>query len=168
MGLSVKKLVMALMFATAGGGTVAAAEPGYLTAGVGSWETMRDPNRATEFDLAYRFADKFWIFKPQMGLLSATDGDYYGYAGVVAELPFGRHFVLTFSSAVGGYGGHGFDLGSTFEFRNGGEIAWEFENRSRLGVGFYHISNAGITSRNPGEESALIVYSLPIYWVKHY
>ena len=33
---------------------------------------------------------------------------------------------------------------------------------SRIGFTFHHISNAGLDDRNPGEESILVLYSIPI------
>jgi hypothetical protein len=95
-------------------------------------------------------------------VLVAKDGDYYAYAGLLTDIDLDPHVVATLSAAVGGYGGGGYDLGSHFEFRTGGEMAWRYDDTSRLGVGFYHISNAGITQRNGGSESLLLVYSYPL------
>jgi len=46
--------------------------------------------------------------------------------------------------------GNGKDLGATCEFRTGAEFAYRFDDRSRLGFTFHHISNAGIARRIPG------------------
>jgi hypothetical protein len=140
----------------------AAEDPAYLVIGAGTWESMRDNNRTGEVDLAYRSDYNLWIFKPHGGLVIAADGDVFGYVGLLTDVYWGPHLVTTISAAFGGYGGHGFDLGSTFEFRTGGDIAWRFADASRLGIGFYHISNAGITQRNPGSESALLQYAYPL------
>ena len=45
------------------------------------------------------------------------------------------------------------DLGYELEFRSGIEIGYVFCNKSRLGVHFYHISNASLGRKNPGEEA---------------
>ena len=34
---------------------------------------------------------------------------------------------------------------------------------SRLGVAISHMSNAGLTKRNPGAQSLLLMYSVPLY-----
>ena len=39
-----------------------------------------------------------------------------------------------------------------------------FTNDWRIGLGFYHISNAGITRENGGSESALVSISAPMPW----
>ncbi len=140
----------------------AADDPAYLVVGGGSWETLRDNFRSAEFDVAYRSDYKLWIFKPHAGLVVAKDGDVYGYTGLLTDLYWGKHVVTTISAAFGVYGGHGYNLGSHFEFRTGGEVGWRFDDASRLGVGLYHISNAGITRENGGEESVLLQYSIPL------
>jgi hypothetical protein len=58
--------------------------------------------------------------------------------------------------------GAGKDLGSHLEFKTGLELAYRFDDMSRIGIAFDHISNAGLTKRNPGTESLLLTYSIPI------
>ena len=53
--------------------------------------------------------------------------------------------------------GNGIDLGSWWEFRSGAELDYRFANRSRLGVAVHHMSNAGLTQRNAGEESVTLL-----------
>ena len=48
--------------------------------------------------------------------------------------------------------GDGKDLGHAIEFRSGIEVAYRFDDYSRLGLSFTHISNAGLDERNPGVE----------------
>jgi hypothetical protein len=155
--------VVAGFMALAASGTSALADdPSYLTIGAGAWEMLRDKQREPELDLQYRSDYKLWIFKPHAGALVAKDGDYYAYAGLLTDVYWGSHIVTTFSAALGAWGGNGFDLGATLAFRTGGEIAWRFQDSSRLGVAFYHLSNGGQTERNPGSESLLLTYSLPL------
>jgi hypothetical protein len=136
-----------------------------LVVSSGTWETLRAPFRTEEVDVDYRFGtDLIWKIRPHVGLLVAGDGDYYGYGGFVADIDLTNHLVLTLNTAIGGYGGGGYDLGSHFEFRNGAELAYRFSNDWRLGFGFYHISNAGITRENGGSESALVTISAPMPW----
>ena len=66
------------------------------------------------------------------------------------------------NAAVGAfYKGNGKDLGSVVEFKTGAEFAYRFEDHSRLGLQFDHISNAGIGKRNPGTESLVLFWSFP-------
>jgi hypothetical protein len=64
---------------------------------------------------------------------------------------------------VGAYHeGNGKDLGGTLEFRSGLELAYRFDDRSRLGLEISHRSNASIYEDNPGEETLMVFYHLPL------
>ena len=69
---------------------------------------------------------------------------------VMLDVYLGRRFVVTPSFAAGLYAeGGGKDLGHVLEFRSQIEVAYRFEDRSRLGLSFSHISNASISSTTP-------------------
>ena len=161
-----KKMVIGLaVLAGLASGESVLADPAQLTLSVGTWETLRDQYRKPEVDIDYRFGSPLiWILRPQVGVLVAGDGDYYGYAGFVTDFKLADTIVLTLNSSIGGYNGHGYNLGSHFEFRNGAEIAYRFQNDWRAGIGFYHISNAGLTRENGGSESALFAVTAPLPW----
>lgn len=137
-------------------------DPAYLTIGAGGWEILRDKFTKPEADISFRSDYRAWFLKPMAGLVFSNDGDHYLYGGLLSDLYFGKHVVLTPLLDAGYYGGAGFDMGSHFEFREGLELAYRFDNAYRLGVGIYHMSNAGITKRNPGSESALLNLSIPL------
>jgi hypothetical protein len=42
------------------------------------------------------------------------------------------------------------------------EIAYEFKWKSRVGAQFYHISNASLAHKNPGAESLIFYYAIPL------
>ena len=56
---------------------------------------------------------------------------------------------------------NGKELGGTLEFRTGAELAWRFDDYSRLGLALHHISNASIYDSNPGTEMLVLTYSVP-------
>ena len=69
---------------------------------------------------------------------------------------------LTPSLAVGAYeDGDQIRMGNTIEFRSGGDFMYRFRNNVRVGVGVFHISNAGIGYRNPGSEQIIFKYQIP-------
>jgi lipid A 3-O-deacylase len=112
----------------------------------------------------YRFGDVLWIVAPFVGLMGTSAGGFYGYAGFGFDVNFGSNWVITPSIAGGYYyRGDGTNLGSWWEFRSGAEFDYRFENRSRLGIAFYHVSNAGLAKSNQGEQALLLVYSVPLY-----
>ncbi|MFN3076046.1 MAG: acyloxyacyl hydrolase [Alphaproteobacteria bacterium] len=138
-------------------------DPAYIVLGAGAYDFHREATVSPEFSLSYRSDYKLWVFKPHAGILATGDGAVYGWGGLLVDFDLGKNWVLTPSTAVGGYHqGRGKDLGSVLEFRSGLDLAYRFENRSRLGAGIYHISNAGTGRRNPGEETAILSYSLPV------
>ncbi|MGC2198932.1 MAG: acyloxyacyl hydrolase [Stellaceae bacterium] len=112
----------------------------------------------------YRFGDVLWILAPFVGLMGTSGGAFYGYAGFGFDVNFGANWVIT-PTIAGGYWYRGGDLnlGSWWEFRSGAEFDYRFADRSRLGIAFYHMSNAGLTKENPGEEALLLVYTVPLH-----
>ena len=138
-----------------------AEKPSFVSVSVGAFD-INDDTKAVEFRGEYRSNIKIWHFTPIFGLSGTDDKGIYGFSGLGMDLYFGQRIVLTPSaSLVGYYKGDGKNLGGEFQFRTGGELAWRFNNWSRLGVGFHHISNAGIYNDNPGAEILALTYSLP-------
>jgi hypothetical protein len=41
-------------------------------------------------------------------------------------------------------------------------LSYQFDNQARLGLQFAHISNAGLSSHNPGENELLLSYAFPL------
>lgn len=143
----------------------AAEEPSFISLGAGYYDLFDDQG-AGEARLEYRFSEqeRLWFFTPFIGVTATTDAAAYGYAGVGIDIFFGRRWVATPNFAVGVYGnGDGKDLGHAIEFRSGLEVAYRFDDYSRLGLSFTHISNAGLDERNPGVESLVLVYSIPFH-----
>jgi hypothetical protein len=137
-------------------------DPSTLMVGAGSWEVARDNLRTYEFDAALRPDLHLWLIKPQIGVVAAGDGDVVLYAGPMLDYKFTDHWMVTASTSVGYWTSGGFDLGSHIEFRSGLDLSYRFANAVRVGIGFYHTSNADISTRNPGSESALLEYSIPL------
>ena len=91
-----------------------------------------------------------------------SDGGFYGDGGILLDLFFGRRFVLTPSFAIGAYDrGSGKDLGHSVEFRSQIELAYRFDDRSRLALSLNHLSNASLDEVNPGTESLMLTYAFP-------
>jgi lipid A 3-O-deacylase len=119
---------------------------------------------AAEFRGEYRFGDVLWFVSPFIGVMGTSDAAFYGYGGFGIDINFSPNVVLTPNVAGGFFSrGSGTDLGSWWEFRSGVELAWRFDNMSRLGLAFSHMSNAGLTKQNPGAQSLLLMYSVPLY-----
>jgi hypothetical protein len=144
-------------------------DPARIALGVGAFDITpsthhKDAATAGEFRGEYRFPDTFSIVAPFVGASVTTDGAAYGYFGLGLDINFGPNWVLTPNAAAGVFErGSGTKLGSWWEFRTGAELAYRFADLSRLGVAVHHTSNAGLTKINPGEQSVLLIYSLPMH-----
>lgn len=137
-----------------------AEDPAYITVGAGIFDVF-DDDTAGDFGLEYR-ADRLWLINPKAGIEFTTDGAVYAYGGFNIDLHLGPNLVISPGTAVGAFSeGDGKDLGSVVEFRSGVELAYQFKNRVRIGVGLHHISNAGIGDDNPGAEVLNFTYSIP-------
>ena len=137
-------------------------EPAFIAVGGGAFDAL-DDDTAGQFNFEYRSNRRLWIFKPQGGLMVSTDGAVYGYAGFRIDLFFGRRWVVSPSTAIGVFEeGSGKDLGSALEFRSGIELGYRFDDRSRLSAGLFHLSNASVGNTNPGEESIVVFYAIPV------
>jgi hypothetical protein len=127
-------------------------------------DIVADRQSAGLFSFEYRAGpglEVLWV-RPSLGTLVTMDGAGYGWLGLNVDLPLGP-LVLTASTTFGIYGeGDGQDLGSLFVARNGAEIAWQFANRSRLGVAFHYYSNYETGNENPGAGAVTLVYSHPL------
>jgi lipid A 3-O-deacylase len=111
----------------------------------------------------YRFGDAAWIFAPFAGAMGTGKGASYVYVGFGFDVNLPYRFVLTPSFAGGYYQpGRGINLGYYWEFRSGAELDYRFWGDRRLGVGFYHMSNAGLgKATNPGVELVTVVLTAP-------
>ncbi len=139
-------------------------DPALLSAAVGVFSVDQDRNRAAEFRLEYRSNLKLWIFKPMAAVAATSDGSVFLGAGILADIVLGSRFVLTGSVLANYYvqGSSDLDLGYPLEFRSQAEIAYRFDDRSRLGIALSHYSNAGIGDTNPGTETVSLYYSVPL------
>lgn len=158
----VTTIALGAVFALWLGGLSAAKEPDFVAFSVGGFD-VNDNETAAEARVEYRSNWKPFYLAPMIGLMLNSDGGVYGYGGVYLDVFFGRRWVVTPNFAVGGYGrGNGKDLGSVIEFRSAIELSYRFDNRARLGIALSHISNASIDDNNPGIESLVLTYAVPL------
>jgi hypothetical protein len=141
-----------------------------LALGVGAFDFTPDAHHkdaatAGDFDAEYHFGDVWWIWSPFVGQEVTTSGASYSYFGFGFDINFSPNWVLTPNGAAGVFQpGTGTILGSWWEFRTGAELDYKFEDQTRLGIQIHHTSNAGLTQRNPGEQSINLVYQIPLHW----
>ena len=142
----------------------------YLSFATGIYNVSRPNKRSWELEVEYKVHLK-WLsspldcleFRPLIGAMSTVQGAGYLYAGINFDLLFFDHLLIAPGFAAGYYWkGNGKNLGYPLEFRSGVELAWQFPDRRRLGIHFYHLSNASLGKTNPGEESLVFFYDIPL------
>jgi hypothetical protein len=144
--------------------------PQRLSLGVGAFDITPDTHHsdagtAGDFDAEYHFGDVLWVLSPYLGLEATTAGATYAYFGFGVDFNLSPNWVFTPNASAGAFQrGDGTKLGSWFEYRTGAEIDYKFDDGTRLGFAVHHMSNDGLTRYNPGEQSANIVYQIPLHW----
>ena len=141
-------------------------EPAFIKLSGGfKGDIFADRDSGGYFAFEYRAdADlELWRIRPSFGVAATTDTSIYAWTGLNLDIFFGRRIVLTPTTGVGLYRqGDGQDLGSIVEFRNGAELAWRFDDRSRFGAGLHYISNYGLGDEDPGIGVFTIFYAHPL------
>jgi len=143
-----------------------AKDPAFVSFGAGSYDWNRQKDEGVELRVEYRHDKKFFgIFKPFVAVAATnSSSSFFVGAGVLADIYFGNRWVLTPSFAPHYYNGGNdkLDLDYALEFRSQVELAYRFDDRSRIGMSVSHYSNASLGKTNPGTESALLYYSMPV------
>ncbi len=99
------------------------------------------------------------------GALTASDGNVYGYLGVLADVPAGRivHLILSFAPGLSASGTDHY-LGFPLIFRSTAEVSVAITSGARLGLSFSHMSNGKLATPNTGVETlalTLTIFALP-------
>ncbi|MDA0304919.1 MAG: acyloxyacyl hydrolase [Proteobacteria bacterium] len=139
-------------------------DPAMLSFGVGAFDFNRQKDQGAEFRLDYRSDYKLGPFKPFLTAAGVSNAMSFVGVGVLIDVYFGKRFVVTPSFAPTWWQGKtdDLDLGHALEFRSQLEFAYRFDDRSRLGLAVSHSSNASLGDTNPGTETILVNYSVPI------
>ena len=94
---------------------------------------------------------------PVVGLFVTAKSASMLYSGFETNLGGGDIF-LNLSSSAGLYSnGDGKDLGNTIQFKSEINLLYSISKTTRIGLGSHHISNAGISSVNPGVNNYYLI-----------
>lgn len=129
----------------------------------GSFDMADD--RISELGLEYRLPPvkvKGVELIPALGISEASDEAFWIYGSLRYDWKLSDRWIASpqFGVSLFAGGNDGTDLGGPIEFRSGLEISYGLKQGSRVGVLFYHLSNAGIYERNPGSNSLVMVWSI--------
>jgi lipid A 3-O-deacylase len=96
-----------------------------------------------------RAASRFSLI-PTFGITGTSRSAFFLYAGLRTDIE-ARKWRVTPGFAVGAYNrSDDINLGGPVEFRSSLDISRALNDRVRLGVTLYHVSNARLYERNPG------------------
>ena len=94
---------------------------------------------------------------PVVGLFVTAKSASMLYSGFETNLG-GDSIFLNLSSSAGLYNnGDGKDLGNTLQFKSEINLFYSLSKTTRIGLGSHHISNAGISSVNPGVNNYYLI-----------
>ena len=92
------------------------------------------------------------------GLVTAKSASMF-YGGFETNL--GSDLIyLNLSSSAGIYSnGDGKDLGNAIQFKSEVNLFYSLSDKTRIGIGSHHISNAGLDSVNPGTNNYYLIFN---------
>jgi hypothetical protein len=165
----IRRIILVLIFlsclvpaATFSQDTVAVKQSCYLAVNSGIYSCL-DLWATTGFvDLKFQ-ALKLWVLHPVAGAQVSFSGACMVYGGLTWPATPVKWLVIQTTAAVGYYeNGEGIDMGFPVEFRLSLALQYQFRNLCRLGVEFAHISNANLSTHNPGTESVSVILQIPL------
>lgn len=140
--------------------------PSHLMIGPGLFNVDKSHIRYM-YQLEYRWEPHCHHVRPLISYFANTDSSFYICGGVGYDIFIGKRFVITPSFAPGWYHqGDGRRLGFPLNFRSSIEAAVVLGNKGRIGAQFFHISNARLLLRNPGADSLVFYYAIPVFGSK--
>ena len=139
---------------------------GYLTVGVGHVAVLDSDVADPEvYKVEYRFKPKTkWQLAPAIGIARSANDASFVFAVAERDFQLTNHWTLTPSFGAGIFDdSREVKLGHDLEFRSGLKLSYQFDNKVRLGLGIFHISNAGLGDKNPGTEPVFLSLSVPLF-----
>ncbi len=136
----------------------------YISVGGGVFDVLRSKYRTGEVKLEYQTAASWCWIHPIAGVLQNFKGSTYFYGGFAINIGLEKFLVIPSLAAGYYHHGGGKDLGYPLEFRSAVMICYQRPSKMRIGIQFAHVSNAGLSHRNPGEESLSLVFGFPLKW----
>jgi lipid A 3-O-deacylase len=130
---------------------------------VGMYDPMSHGKQAAALTLEFQPGVRILgVLQPIFGAMATTNGAIYGYGGVGVPMRLSKRILLMPSAAVGAYHeGNGYDLDRTIAYRLGTELAYEFDNKSRLGLNAHILTNGKSFGREDRTEIISLTYTTP-------
>lgn len=162
-GLVLVLLVFMLSLSSVSQNDTVSKEPHLLSFNIGVYNISMPAYYHGIYEVEFYPGWKAWFFYPFAGVFVNTYAKACFYAGITIPIRIQKHLLLRISFAPGLYtvSDEKKDLGFFLEFRSS-KLAWIFRNNSRLGFQLAHLSNAGLHEPNPGCETLVLSYEIPL------
>jgi opacity protein-like surface antigen len=138
----------------------------YMTGSLGYNNILEqgDDKKSAQFGAEYRFREWDLGVRPTLGVTVDSRWASYVFGGINWEIPIISDSLYIIPNFMAGIysRGHGHNQGGAINFRSGLELDYQLPNTHRVGISFNHMSNANIYDRNPGSETLLVNYSIPV------
>ncbi|MCI0381645.1 MAG: acyloxyacyl hydrolase [Chlamydiae bacterium] len=137
--------------------------PAMVSLGAGIFDVLRENRRTFQMQVDYIWENSFHDIHPFVSLFFTPKGTFYFCAGAWIDIFLNEKIVISPSFAPGLYfKGKGKDLYFPLEFRSAIALSYRLKNQDRIGIQFYHISNAKLGKKNPGAESLIFFYGISL------
>ena len=101
--------------------------------------------------------------QPLFGAMATTHGAMLGYAGLGMPYNLADHVFVMPSFSLGFYKhGHDYNLNRTIVARPGVEVAYQFDDKSRLGLSFNVLTNGKSFQARDRLEMVSLTYTMPL------
>lgn len=131
---------------------------------VGTYDLITHPSKSTAFNIEWQPGVKIaGNLQPLFGAMATTKGALLGYAGLGVPFNITDHVFLMPSLALGAYkDGGDYNLGRSIVERGGAELAYQFDDKSRLGLNFDVLTNGTSLQAVDRTEMVLLTYTIPL------
>lgn len=115
------------------------------------------------FKVEYRAAKRLkWGLIPSVSLAYAQNDANFVAISLEKEYSLTHNWKINPIFGLGVFNeGKGLHLGNDLEFRSGLKFYYQLRKKTRLGFELYHLSNGGLSDRNPGTEPVFVSLSIP-------
>ena len=130
---------------------------------VGVYDPTAHGTKSTAFNVEWQPGVKIvGYLQPLFGAMATTKGALLGYAGIGVPFNITDHVFVMPSVAIGAYkNGGDYDLGRSIVERVGTELAYQFDDKSRLGLNFDALTNGTSLQRGDRAEMVSLTYTMP-------
>ena len=130
---------------------------------VGVYDPQSHGTKSTAFNVEWQPGVKIvGYLQPLFGAMATTKGALLGYAGIGVPFNITDHVFVMPSVALGAYkNGGDYDLGRSIVERVGTELAYQFDDKSRLGLNFDALTNGTSLQRGDRAEMVSLTYTMP-------